>query len=86
MSQGSWLSSVSDQVAPYGILIMESKYNPGSDQARNAGCTCPVMDNSNGKGYMGMDGVFVYNENCEYHSEIINRVKSHITKSKNDKE
>ena len=25
--------------------------NPGSDEACNAGCTCPVLDNLHGKGF-----------------------------------
>ena len=27
--------------------------NPGSDDAIAAGCTCPVMDNGRGRGYLG---------------------------------
>ena len=27
--------------------------NPGSDEAIAAGCTCPVIDNGHGRGYMG---------------------------------
>ena len=38
--------------------------SPGSLKAREAGCICPVMDNSYGKGYMGgvkdSDGNTVY--------------------------
>lgn len=26
---------------------------PGSDEAIEAGCICPVMDNGHGRGYMG---------------------------------
>lgn len=48
--------------------------NPGSDEAKAAGCTCPRMDNAYGKGYMGgvqdEDGntVFVYTEGCPVHT------------------
>ena len=42
--------------------------NPGSDEAVEQGCTCPRMDNGYGKGYMGMEGVFVYTENCPVHA------------------
>lgn len=63
---------------------MQNKYYPGSDAAIDVGCTCPVMDNCRGKGYMGMDGVFVYNENCEYHSESIKKAIKEI--ENNDKE
>ena len=47
--------------------------NPGSDEAIALGCTCPVMDNGHGKGYMGgvkdEDGnvVFVMNCDCPLH-------------------
>ena len=47
--------------------------NPGSDEAIAQGCTCPVMDNGHGKGYMGgvkdEDGnvVFVMNCDCPLH-------------------
>lgn len=49
------------------------KLRPGSDEAIKAGCTCPVMDNAHGKGYLGgvkdEDGntVFVYNGDCPIH-------------------
>lgn len=41
--------------------------NPGSDEAIKAGCKCPVLDNAHGKGYMGVEGVFVYSELCGIH-------------------
>jgi hypothetical protein len=43
--------------------------NPGSDKAIDLGCSCPIMDNSYGEGYMGMEGVFVYNADCSLHKE-----------------
>lgn len=33
--------------------------NPGSDEAIASGCTCPVIDNGHGRGYMGRPDVFV---------------------------
>lgn len=51
------------------------KLNPGSIKAREYGCTCPVLDNSHGKGYLGgvldKDGntVFVCNMECPVHGE-----------------
>ena len=27
--------------------------NPGSDEAIRNGCTCPVLDNGHGQGYLG---------------------------------
>lgn len=40
---------------------------PGSDEAIEAGCTCPVLDNAHGEGYMGQEGVYVYVEGCPIH-------------------
>ncbi len=46
---------------------------PGSSEAREAGCTCPVMDNSYGKGWMGgvVDDegniIFAYRVGCPLH-------------------
>ena len=42
--------------------------NPGSDEAIDQGCTCPVLDNSHGKGYMGIPNVFVFSGGCPLHS------------------
>jgi hypothetical protein len=48
--------------------------NPGSDEAILRGCTCPVIDNAHGKGYMGgakgSDGytLFVYTCGCPVHA------------------
>lgn len=50
-----------------------SSPNPGSDAALNMGCTCPVIDNGHGRGYMGgikdNDGytTFVFTEGCPVH-------------------
>lgn len=46
---------------------MTEPYNPGSDEAIEEGCTCPVFDNNHGRGYMGMEDVFVYNGDCPMH-------------------
>lgn len=43
--------------------------NPGSKEARNMGCKCPVMDNGYGYGYMGIKDVFVFNLGCPVHDE-----------------
>lgn len=45
---------------------MDSKPNPGSDEALDQGCTCPVLDNNHGRGYMG-PGEFVVTEGCPIH-------------------
>lgn len=51
--------------------------NPGSKEARDLGCTCPVLDNAHGRGYMGGakdtngDTVFVYRAGCVVHDPIV---------------
>ena len=40
---------------------------PGSPEAVKLGCTCPVMDNGHGKGYMGVPGIYVYSGDCPLH-------------------
>lgn len=48
--------------------------NPGSDEAVIRGCTCPVLDNGHGRGYMGgakdKDGaaIYVYTCGCPIHA------------------
>lgn len=42
--------------------------NPGSKEAQELGCTCPVLDNAHGKGYMLQPNVFVYNCACPVHA------------------
>ena len=47
--------------------------NPGSTEAIAIGCTCPVMDNAHGRGYMGGmkdehgNTLFVYALDCPVH-------------------
>ena len=49
--------------------------NPGSDEAIAAGCTCPIMDNGHGRGYLrGVKDdqghtVFVISGNCPLHGD-----------------
>ena len=43
--------------------------NPGSDEAIDAGCTCAILDNGHGNGYMGQKGIFVMSSNCPIHGE-----------------
>lgn len=47
--------------------FQENKPNPGSYEAREVGCTCPVLDNCRGRGYFGKEGVFVINCDCIVH-------------------
>ena len=41
------------------------EYNPGSKEAVDRGCTCPVIDNHNGKG-LG-NGMFWISAECPLH-------------------
>lgn len=56
--------------------------NPGSDEAMDLGCVCPVLDNAHGKGYMGgvttKEGnlVFVMRVDCKLHGTAT-RDKTH---------
>jgi hypothetical protein len=49
---------------------------PGTHQAQAAGCTCPVMDNNHGDGWMGLKDVYVFNTECPVHSELIKQANS----------
>ena len=40
---------------------------PGSNEAIQQGCKCPVIENNRGKGYMGLEGVYVYSGGCDLH-------------------
>jgi len=42
---------------------------PGSNAAIARGCTCPVLDNGRGKGYMGVSGIYVFSASCPIHSK-----------------
>lgn len=42
--------------------------NPGSDEAIEQGCTCPVYDNARGKGIMGEEDFgFWIDSSCPLH-------------------
>jgi hypothetical protein len=56
-----------------------NKPNPGSKAAIDAGCTCPVMDNEYGEGYIGMEDIFVYSGGCKLH-----KTNNDLTKQNND--
>ena len=40
--------------------------NPGSDEALDMGCECPILDNFHGAGVSGM---FWVNEDCPLHGK-----------------
>ena len=43
---------------------------PGSPEAIARGCTCPVLDNGHGRGYMGQPGIFVCTDGCPVHGSL----------------
>lgn len=51
--------------------MTEKLPNPGSDEAIEQGCKCPVMDNHNGEGIGYTDGsgtrLYYINEHCPVH-------------------
>jgi hypothetical protein len=51
--------------------------NPGSDAAIALGCTCPVLDNGHGRGYMGQKGIYIYNLACPVHKASWPKEKPH---------
>ncbi len=40
---------------------------PGTMEAQDAGCTCPVIDNHYGRGWHGIEGTFCINGGCSVH-------------------
>lgn len=46
--------------------------NPGSDAALDQGCTCPVLDNGRGRGFL-VDGErqFWINGDCPLHDQAL---------------
>jgi len=49
-------------------VVHESGFNPGSSNAMDMGCECPVLDNSFGKGsYSHGDGTWWINDGCPIH-------------------
>lgn len=42
---------------------------PGSDEAIQAGCNCPVLDNAHGAGYLGLGKVWVMRTDCKIHGQ-----------------
>lgn len=43
------------------------KPNPGSDEAIDMGCTCPVLDNGHGNARLGQERGFYYTDGCPVH-------------------
>ena len=49
-----------------GEVISEEVPNPGSREALDAGCTCPVVDNNFGWGYWSK-GTYAISMDCPLH-------------------
>lgn len=47
------------------------KPNPGTQEAQDKNCICPVIDNHYGKGRFGNEEVFIYNTECQLHTAEI---------------
>lgn len=52
---------------------MSERPNPGSDEARAAGCICPVLDNNHGKFAPWPDDGWWINGDCSLHAEEFTR-------------
>lgn len=50
--------------------MTENVPTPGSDEAIDMGCKCPVLDNAHGEGYS--DGVFIKSATCPIHNPEYN--------------
>ena len=51
--------------------------NPGSDEAIEKGCTCPVLDNAHGNGARG-DPNFWISEDCPIHGKVNKNVNNGV--------
>ena len=47
--------------------------SPGSPEAVAKGCTCPILDNAHGGGYLGIPGMFVMTYGCPLHAPDTHR-------------
>ena len=49
---------------------MENKApNPGSEEAIEQGCLCPVYDNAKGRGWLGSGDFFFVDRKCPLHAK-----------------
>jgi hypothetical protein len=53
------------------VAVIQSKHpNPGSDEALDLGCSCPVLDNAHGRGIWtgnGLEPAFWISADCPLH-------------------
>jgi len=47
--------------------MSDYEYNPGSDEALNNGCKCPIIDNNHGRGRFGDGDQYVIRLDCPLH-------------------
>jgi hypothetical protein len=52
--------------------------NPGSKEAIAAGCICPVLDNSHGRGYYGRADMFIYTVGCPVHAAQLKALETEL--------
>lgn len=50
------------------VAVSDYEHPPGGSEALNRGCTCPVLDNAHGEGYMGTSE-YVVAFDCPLHGE-----------------
>lgn len=64
-------------------MVKRSLPKPGTEQAINKGCLCPVLDNCHGQGYMGKENVFIVSEGCPLHDLSLTKKKKRRKRRKN---
>lgn len=57
---------------------MNTKPPPGSPEAIALSCSCPRMDNHHGKGYLGIQDIYVYSGACAFHAEELDAINNQI--------
>lgn len=66
-------SNMSDAISRHIDNTIVDPPNPGTDEAIEQGCKCPIMDNGHGLGYLGGmkseegNTLFVYTQGCPLH-------------------
>lgn len=50
---------------------MKHEFPPGSKEARDRGCRCPILDNEFGAGYMGVPDTYVTTSQCKMHWDAV---------------
>lgn len=54
---------------PFAKARGSEALRPGSNEALDAGCICPVLDNAHGAGYLGLGKVWVMRTDCPLHGQ-----------------